>query len=160
MEINTFMELNHRDGRSYLLRNEYGQCLAVRTNDINKPNESMATMFQSNCNPLEKGQLWKFDSFDFLCNEWKKCLTAFSVKPGSKTRIVMFQDDPKYDLAEERKSQKWFGTGIRTQLRSALFNYCLSVVDNSNAIGAMATVAPCTKPEDKGQLWHFAWYSG
>jgi len=117
MEINTFMELNHRDGRSYLLRNEYGQCLAVRTNDNKKPNESMATMFQSNCNPLEKGQLWKFDSQDFLCNEWKKCLTAFSV-------------------------------------------YCLSVVDNSNAIGAMATVAPCTKPEDKGQLWHFAWYSG
>lgn len=160
MEINTCIEFNHRDRRSYLLRNEHGKCLAVKTTASKKSNEAMATIVQSNCNPLENGQLWKFNPLNLLCNEWEKCLTVFSVNPETKTHIFMFQDDPIHDLAEERQSQKWFGTGVRTQLRSALFNYCLGVVENSGANGAMTTLAPCTKSGEKGQLWHFAWYSG
>jgi len=160
MEINTYIDFNHRDGRSYLQRNEHGKCLAVQSTDIKKPNEDMATIVQSDCNPLENGQLWKFNPSNLLCNEWRKCLTVFSVNPETKTQIFMFQDDPQYDLTEQSQSQKWYGTGVRTQLRSALFNYCLDISDNSGTNGAMTTIAPCTKSGGKGQLWHFAWYSG
>ncbi len=100
------MPLGHLDGKSYLLMNKHGKCLAVETTGIKNPAENGAKLIQANCNPLEKGQLWKWNrKLELLCNEWNKCLSVpFNLNFGSRASFVFHWD---LNQSDEVPFKKW-----------------------------------------------------
>ena len=143
------MPLNHRDGRSYLLINKHGKCLAVETTGIVSPADNGAKIIQADCNPSEKGQLWKYDQEkDSLCNDWRKCLSLPFELSGDGTSDVF-----QWDLIEGKQSQQWAALNTGQFLNGG---WCLAFEGNSNAHGVRAKTEYCNDNEN-GQMWSFAW---
>jgi len=96
--------LEHKEETSYLLRHHLGKCLAVSTTGRKKNSDNGAKIIISECNPSEKGQLWKLITFNYtsrgrilevsnLCNEWDKCLTVdFEWSKGYTSNIFHWEN--------------------------------------------------------------------
>jgi len=131
-------------GKYLPLVNKHGLCLAV-TGGIN-PGKMDAKIIQSDCNPSEKGQLWKQNG-DHLCNELNKCIsTPLQRKPGSRAPYVIH-----LDLSHQDKRQEFRGTNEST-IRN--IDYCLGIKDDANCPGAEAKTDICNSKEN-GQTWNF-----
>ena len=133
--------------------NKHGKCLAVETTGIKNPAENGAKLIQANCNPLEKGQLWKWNrKLELLCNEWNKCLSVpFNLNFGNRASFVFHWD---LNQSNEVPLKKWV---LKDTAQFLHMGYCLSVEGNSGAHGALAMTELCDT-EIKGQIWSFAWY--
>ena len=133
--------------------NKHGKCLAVETTGIKHPAENGAKLIQANCNPLEKGQLWKWNrKLELLCNEWNKCLSVpFKLNFGSRASFVFHWD---LNQSDEVPLKKWV---LKDNAQFLHMGYCLSVEGNSGAHGVLAMTELCNT-DNKGQIWSFAWY--
>ena len=79
-----------------LLKNGHGKCLAVDTTNFDS-SENGALIIQSNCNPTEKGQLWKLvqNKYQNLCNAWNKCLSPPLNYAHGDITSSLIQDEKK-----------------------------------------------------------------
>ncbi len=128
--------LEHKDENSYLLRHNTGKCLAVSTTGLKRDSDDGAKIILSDCNPFEKGQLWKLITFKYtsrgetseasnLCNEWEKCLTVdFKWYSGYTSNIFHWENID----GEER--QMWSPYDRLSSISH--FGLFLSVNENSN----------------------------
>jgi len=148
LELNKKIRLDHPDGRSYPLKNKNGKCLAVSTAGDKKASENGAKIIQSNCNPLEKGQMWKWEG-KHLCNDWGKCLSVAKKTPGGKSYVF------QRDFNGSEKHQKW--TGLKKMGLLINMDSCLSIVGNSDVNGEEAITEACNEKEN-GQVWSFVWH--
>ncbi len=122
------------------------KCLAVNTNGDVNPAKNGDIIIQSDCNPSEKGQLWKRNR-DRICNDWNKCIsTPLQKRPGSETSIIIH-----WDLNHEDQRQQF-----RITDENHLINLgkCLGIKKDANYPGAEAKTGLCNENE-YGQIWHF-----
>ncbi len=142
------ISLGHTDGRSYPLKNNHGKCLAASSTGGQMPSENGTKIIQSNCNPLEKGQMWKWVG-KHLCNDWGKCLSASPIRTPSGAFSVF-----QLDFNGNDKHQKWNGLKKKGLLINT--DSCLGIAGNSDVIGAEARTDACNEKEN-GQVWSFVW---
>lgn len=139
--MNRKISLDHTDGRSYPLKNNHGKCLAVSTTGPKKTSENGAKIIQADCNPLEKGQLWKIDN-NKICNDWNKCVTV-PIEWENNMNYEIFQweyidGDHRQEWMPNPKRQVFFHLGL-----------CLSVNVKSNE---------AKMDQLKGSvIWYFVW---
>lgn len=115
-----------------------------------KPSENGAKIIQADCDPLEKGQLWKWDRIENrLCNDWAKCLSLPFDHPEGKTS-ELFQ----WDIIDREKSQIWIALSENQFLN--IMGWCLAFEENSDSHEVRAKTDYCNDQE-KGQIWSFAW---
>lgn len=139
--MNRNIPLDHTDGRSYPLKNSLGKCLAVSTTGSQKPSENGAKLIQADCNPLEKGQLWKIIN-NKICNDWKKCVTV----------PIQWEKNMKYEIfhweyIDGDHRQEW-SPMARRQVFLHL-GWCLSVNVESNEAKMDKLIDTVT--------WYFVW---
>ena len=146
--MNKKIRLDHTDGRSYPLKNKNGKCLAVSTAGDKKASENGAKIIQSDCNPFDKGKMWKWEG-KHLCNDWGKCLSVPNKTHGGKYNVF------QWEYHGSDKHQKWAvlkKMGLLINMDS-----CLSIVENSYVSGAEAIIEACNEKEN-GQVWSFVWH--
>lgn len=136
---NTF----NRGRMSNLLKNKHGKCLAVCKNCTIYPAENGAKIFQSYCNPKEKGQRWRVMGY-YICNGWNKCLSL----PNNGNHEI--SHTIHNDVNNDTWRQMW---EFENPGRILNFNgQCLGVYNDSDAEGGEVEVQKCIKT-NKGQWW-------
>lgn len=145
------VRLNHTDGQSCLLMNKHNKCMSACSITV-------GPVRQSNCDPNQKGQLWKWDS-GRLCNDCNRCNfiseTGSTIKfkngkiESTPTGFEVFQW-PFYD--SNKSGHKWIANGFGQLVSSR--GPCLGVKGDSNAKEAILSVDSCDKKEN-GQFWGF-----
>ncbi len=128
---------------------KHGKCLAVETTSAIKPSENGAKIIQADCDPSEKGQLWKWDRMkSLLCNDWSKCISLpFNLSQGRTSNVF------QWEIIDGEKHQKWVAINTGQFLN---FGWCLAFEGNSNDHGVRAKTEYCNDNEN-GQIWSFAW---
>ena len=147
------MPLSYFDGKSHPLMNKHGKCLAVETTGVKSPVENGAKLIQANCNPIEKGQFWKWDrKLELLCNEWNKCLSVpFKLNFGSRASFVFHWD---FYQSNGVALKKWL---VKDTAQFIHMGFCLAIEGNSDSHGVGAITEICNS-ESKSQIWSFALY--
>lgn len=120
----------------YVLMNDNGNCLAVETTGTINPDANGAKIIQANCDPSQKGQLWKYDKqTQMLCNGWGKCLSIpFNVRLDAVIPFDLIQWDPVDGQIRQKWSQlnnQFYSTGMclafpgYRQTPGAILGYCM-----------------------------------
>ena len=131
--------------------NKHGKCMSACSFQV-------GWITQSNCDPNQKGQLWKWDG-GRLCNDCQRCI--FMGQKGStisyikgKMVITPIGFDvlhwPFYD--SNKNDHKWIANDFGQLVSSS--GSCLGVKGDSNAKEAILSVDSCDKKEN-GQFWWF-----
>ena len=140
--------MDHAFEVSLLLQNKHGKCLGIETKGKRNPSENGAKVVQANCNPSEKGQLWKWDTnTNFLCNDWLKCISV-SFNQGGYRAYDLFHWDTIIGVT---KYQKW---NVVNSVQFQNGGWCLASENNSDDPGVPAITAKCND-EEEGQMWSF-----
>jgi len=126
------------DGTVYVLKNGHDKCMAVNSSDPKFPTLNGSTVVQSDCNPSEKGQLWRWKKKRRLCNNWDKCLTVF------KSDVVLWEN------IDGEIGQEWYF--IRNDLYAK--GFCVLPYLDSVANEAKMVIEICA-PKKKGKSWNF-----
>ena len=111
---------------------------------------------QSNCNPNDKGQLWKWigdrlsNSIGHFVSKVQKS-TSFEPVTGKQTPI--FKIHLRSFITSQWIHQTWDSTAMGQLVSND--GSCLGVENNSDSHDAVLSVQSCDKNE-KGQFWFFA----
>jgi len=149
--------LTYKEGKSYPLKNELGKCLAVSKLGSKEPSENGAKLIVADCNPSEKGQLWKWNVNNRFCNDWNKCITIYP-----EWKRVYTDNITQWDNDDGKPFQFWLPgpliAGIGGSQLANQYGWCLSNAQIiSNQVEVSATVELCDVRK-KGQLWSFYLY--
>ena len=131
---------------SYLLKNQHGKCVELNTNDTLSRTNNGTRIFQSNCNPQRKEQLWKPDE-DHICNDLDKCLSLpIDWNPENFTLGIILSDR---DIHSRLQKWKFEGPGYIVNQY-----HCLEVFLDSESGGAEIKMGRCGSGR-KSQSWYF-----
>lgn len=142
------MTTNPKDGESYLVMNQHQKCIfAKRLNEFGR-----VQLVQSNCNPDEKGQIWKWSN-NTLFNDFGIITRSKSSTRKTPTGLPIFDiylmNRVIYDTLRD---QKWNASGGNQLISSD--GSCLSVDKKSDAPGAFLSAGICIDRE-KDSFWYF-----
>jgi len=127
------------DGTKYLLKNGHGKCMGVSSSDPKLASQNGTAVVQSDCNPSEKGQLWKWKKNNRLCNDWDKCLS-----------VLNYPYVELWENIDGKVEQAWYF------FQNKLYTRGLCVISrlNSAANEAKMMIEIC-EPKKNGKSWNF-----